>query len=232
MENIRLQKYLADCGIASRRSAEELILRGKVKVNGKTVKELGVKVDLKDKVEFNGKIVKPEQKKIYIMLNKPIGYLSTVKKGKEKGKTVLDLVKVKERLFPIGRLDKDSSGLLILTNDGDLALKLTHPRFEKEKEYSVTVDKEITKSFIEQMKKGVKITEGKTLPAKVKQTDSKNFQIVLREGKNRQIRRMCESLGYRVRSLSRIRINKLKLAGLKSGEFRYLNEEEIKNLVL
>ncbi len=228
MEKIRLQKYLADCGIASRRRAEKFILQGKVKVNGNVVRELGTKIDFKDKIEFNGKIVKPKKEKIYIMLNKPVGYLSTVKKGKEKGKIVLDLVKEKQRIFPVGRLDKNSSGLLILTNDGDLALKLTHPRYEKEKEYEVEINKEITKEFIEKMQKGVVIEEGKTLPAKVQQLGIRKFNIILREGKKRQIRRMCERLGFEVKKLHRIRINKLKLGNLKVGEFKHLNEQDIK----
>ena len=230
MDKIRLQKYLADCGIASRRRAEKFIMQGKVKVNGKVVKELGTKVDLKDKIEFNGKIVKPIEKRIYIMLNKPVGYLSTVRKSKEKGKTVLDLVKEKQRIFPIGRLDKDSSGLLILTNDGDLALKLTHPRYTKEKEYEVEVNKPITADFVERMKKGVIIEEGKTLPAKVKQFGLRKFNITLKEGKKRQIRRMCERLGFEVKKLHRIRINKLKLGNLKVGEFKHLDEQDIRKL--
>ena len=230
MDKIRLQKYLADCGIASRRKAEMFIIQGKVKVNGKVVKELGTKVGTDDKVEFKGKIVKPKQEKVYIMLNKPVGSLSTVKKGKEKGQTVLDLVKIKERIFPVGRLDKNSSGLLILTNDGDLALKLTHPRYEKEKEYLVEVNKEITKDFIKSLKRGVKLEEGRTLPAKVKQLGIKKFEIVLKEGKKRQIRRMCERLGYQVKSLHRIRINKLKLGDLKSGKFKYLGDKDIQLL--
>lgn len=231
MGKIRLQKYLADCGIASRRRAEVFIIQGKVKVNGEVIKELGTKVKPDDTIEFAGKVVKPKQEKIYIMLNKPIGYLSTVKKGKEKGKTVLDLVKAKERIFPVGRLDKNSSGLLILTNDGDLALKLTHPRYEKEKEYLVEVNKEISKDFIDKMEKGVKIEQGKTLPVKVKQLGVRKFEIILKEGKKRQIRRMCERLGNQVKSLHRSRVNKLELGDLKSGKFRYLCDEDIKSLM-
>lgn len=225
--NIRLQKYLADCGIASRRRAEVFILQGKVKVNGKVVKKLGTKVGPEDKVEFNGKVVKPKREKVYIMLNKPVGYLSTVKKGKEKGKTVLDLVDAPWRVFPVGRLDKDSSGLLILTNDGDLALKLTHPRYQKEKEYEVEVNKPITKNFINSMRRGVSLSGKKTVRAKVEQIGLKKFKIILKEGRKRQIRRMCEKLGYEVEKLHRTRINELSLGDLKSGKFRRLNEKEI-----
>jgi len=230
MEKTRLQKYLADCGITSRRKAELLIMQGKVKINDRVVKELGTKVYPNDKVEFKGEIIEPKQEKVYIMLNKPVGYLSTVKKGKEKGKTVLDLIDTAERVFPVGRLDKNSSGLLILTNDGDLALKLTHPRYQKEKEYEVEVNKSITKNFLNNMRRGVSLAGKKSARAEVEQTGPQKFNIILKEGKKRQIRRMCDKLGYEVKSLRRIRINDLKLGNLKSGGYRFLNANEIKAL--
>ncbi|MFZ5365457.1 MAG: pseudouridine synthase [Patescibacteria group bacterium] len=227
MEKIRLQKYLADCGIASRRQAEVFIAQGKVTVNGEVVRALGTKVGPRDKVEFKGHVAKPERKKVYIMLNKPVGYLSTVKKGKEKGKTVLELVKGSARVFPVGRLDKESSGLLILTNDGDLALKLTHPRYEKEKEYEVAITRPLTDEFLKKMRSGVKIDGKKTSPAKVIPRGVKKFNIILKEGRKRQIRRMCEALGCGVISLRRIRINKLTLGDLKMGNCRNLTEKEV-----
>lgn len=227
---VRLQKYLADSGVASRRKAESFIIKGQVKVNGKVVTKLGTKVGVNDKIELNNKIVRACQEKVYIMLNKPAGYLSTAKKSKEKGKIVLDLVKTGQRLFSAGRLDRDSSGLLILTNDGDLALKLTHPKFEKEKEYEVEVDKNLTNNIIIQLRKGVIIDKYKTLPAKVKQFGVKKFNIIIKEGKNRQIRKMCESLGYKVKKLHRTRINKLCLGNLKSGKWRKLKKQELQLL--
>ena len=208
----RLQKYLAECGVASRRKCEELILQGKVKVNNQIVTELGVKVNLeKDIVKFEDKEIKPTSKMVYILLNKPIGYVTTADDqfGRD---TVLDLVKVKERIVPVGRLDMYTSGALILTNDGDFVYKVTHPKHEIEKTYTVTVKGIIKNEEVEQLRKGVKIDDYITKPAKVKilKTDiEKNIsrlEIVIHEGKNRQVRKMCESVGRKVLALHRSKI--------------------------
>lgn len=231
MSMIRLQKILADAGIASRRKSEEYIKKGLVKVNGKIIKELGVKIDQdKDKIEFKGKIVKSKKEEyVYIILNKPAGYVSTCKKGKERGRIVLDLIEKKKmlRLWPIGRLDKDSEGLLILTNDGELTNKLTHPKFEKEKEYEVEVNNPLDKEFLIKMQRGVRINGYKTRPAKTNQIGKNKFKIIIKEGKKRQIRKMCEILEYKVVKLKRIRIGKLRLGNLKKGEWKVLKKIEI-----
>jgi len=240
MPEIRLQKYLAQAGIASRRQSERLIVGGKVKVNDKVRDILGVTIDPEnDKVEVFGKIIKPE-KFVYIILNKPVGVLSTCKKDREKGRTILDLVKSEERLYPVGRLDKNSSGLLLLTNDGDLALKLTHPRYEHEKEYEVEIDKDLSSEDLKKMSRGIIIEGKKTLPAKIsakggsafggKKIKSKKFRMILREGRKRQIRKMCDALGYQIKSLQRIRMGNLSLGNLAFGKWRELSNKEIDKL--
>ena len=200
MEEIRLQKYLATCGIGSRRTCEQYILEGKVQVNGKTVTELGTKVDpMRDVINFEGKKVENKEKKVYILLNKPIGYVTTVKDQFARD-SVLDLVKVKERLVPVGRLDMYTSGALILTNDGDFVYKVTHPKHEIEKTYTVTIKGIVKSEEVEKLKKGVLIDDYKTKPAKVKilKTDEEKNQsrleIIIHEGKNRQVRKMCEAV--------------------------------------
>ena len=230
----RLQKYMANCGVASRRKCEELILAGKVKVNGILVNELGAKVDPEnDTVEYDGKIINKEEKKIYIMLNKPEGYICSVKDEKER-KTVLDLVKVKERIYPIGRLDYDSSGLILLTNDGEVYNKIIHPRKEIIKKYIVIVKNKITEKDVKAFKEGIDIGGYITAPASLKNInfdEEKNIstiEVSIHEGKNRQIRRMCSALSHDVISLKRISIGDIKLAYLKKGEYRELNSEEIK----
>ena len=233
----RLQKYLAECGVASRRKCEELILQGKVKVNNQIVTELGVKVNPeKDIVKFEDKEVKPTSKMVYILLNKPIGYVTTADDqfGRD---TVLDLVKVKERIVPVGRLDMYTSGALILTNDGDFVYKVTHPKHEIEKTYTVTVKGIIKNEEVEQLRKGVKIDDYITKPAKVKilKTDiEKNIsrlEIVIHEGKNRQVRKMCESVGRRVLALHRSKIGKIGVKDIELGKWRYLKDREIQELL-
>ncbi|MFA6549725.1 MAG: pseudouridine synthase [Candidatus Margulisiibacteriota bacterium] len=221
--DLRLQKYIADCGIASRRKAEGLIATGKVSVNGKLVTELGTKVDpVRDKVAVEGKIVKPQEKKIYLKLYKPRGIVSACSDKKEK--TVLDLVKdIPERLYPIGRLDKDSEGLILLTNDGELANRLMHPRYEHEKEYEVTVQFPIFYRQIERLEAGVVIDGEETLPTKVKQISSRKFHIILKEGKNRQIRKMVKEVGNKVVQLKRVRIGNVTLGQLKPGKYEVLS---------
>lgn len=212
MEEVRLQKYLAEAGILSRRKAEELIKQGKIKVNYQTVTELGTKINPgKDRVEYEGKAVTVEKEKIYILLNKPIGYVTTAKDQFSRD-TVLDLVKVKQRIVPVGRLDMYTSGALILTNDGDFIYQVTHPKHEIEKTYTVTIKGIVKKEEVELLKKGVKIENYITRPAKVKilKTDEEKKQsrleITIHEGKNRQVRKMCEAIGHNVLALHRSKI--------------------------
>jgi 23S rRNA pseudouridine2604 synthase len=226
---IRLNKFLSESGLCSRRGADEFIEAGEVKVNGLKA-QVGAKVDPdKDRVEYKGKELKRVTQKIVIMLNKPVGYTCTARNFKDE-KNVFDLVKEKERLFPVGRLDKDSSGLLLLTNDGDLALQLTHPRYEKEKEYEVLINKPLQDKDLRRMQQGMALGTEKSLPAKVNVINEKKFNIVLKEGKKRQIRRMAEILGYQVLALKRIRINSLSLCDLKVGEYKILNKEDLAKL--
>ena len=233
----RLQKYLAECGIASRRKCEEYIIQGKVQVNGKTITELGVKVNPeKDKITFEGKNVKQEDKKVYILLNKPIGYVTTSDEqfGRDK---VLDLVKVRERVVPVGRLDMYTSGALILTNDGDFVYKVTHPKHEITKTYTVTVKGIIQNEEVEQLKNGVKIDDYITRPAKVKilktdeEKDISRLEITIHEGKNRQVRKMCESVGRKVIALHRSKIGNIGVKDIELGKWRYLKSFEVKTLI-
>lgn len=229
---IRLNKYLAQKGIASRREADRLIEAGKVKVNGKVAREMGIKIDdEKDRVEVDQKAIDDrDEKLVYIALNKPVGYVCAVKSTRQDPYTVLDLVNVKERIFPVGRLDKDSTGLLILTNDGRLTYELTHPSAESEKEYEVTLFAPIPMGSIRKLREGVKILRQKTLPAQVKKIAPAKIRIILKEGKNRQIRRMCQKVGFPVKALKRIRIKQLNLGDLKLGNWRYLKEKEVGKL--
>ena len=233
MKEERLQKYLASAGIASRRKCEELILQGKIEVNGIVVTELGTKVNSKDIIKYNGKMVKPEEEKIYILLNKPIGYVTTAHEqfGRDK---VLDLIKINKRIVPVGRLDMYTSGALILTNDGELVNKLTHPKNEIDKTYNATLKGIITEQEIEKLRTGVIIdNDYLTKPAKVKILkidENKNIsrvQITIHEGKNRQIRKMCEAIDKKVIALHRSKIGKLDVKDLKPGEWKYLKLNEI-----
>lgn len=231
---IRLQKFLANSGVASRRKCEELILEGKVSVNGKVVEELGTKIDpTVDKVTYCGKLIHSANKMIYILLNKPIGYVTTANDQFDRD-TVLDLVKVKERVVPIGRLDMYTSGALILTNDGDFVYKVTHPKHEITKTYTVTVHGIITNEAVDNLRQGVEIDDYVTRPAKVKilKTDEdKNIsrlEITIHEGKNRQVRKMCEAVGCKVIALHRSKIGDIRVNDLKLGTWRYLTEKELK----
>ena len=232
MSEERLQKFLASAGIASRRKCEELILEGKIEVNGKIVTELGTKVNSNDVVKYNGKVVKPEEEFVYILLNKPIGYVTTVK-DQFKRDTVLDLVKVNKRIVPVGRLDMYTSGALILTNDGEFVNKLTHPKNEVNKTYNVTVKGRITNEEVKQLENGVKIDdEYITKPAKVKilkideEKNISRIQITIHEGKNRQVRKMCEAINKKVLALHRSKIGNIDVKDLKIGTWRYLTEKE------
>lgn len=231
---IRLQKHLSECGIASRRKAEELIAAGKVKINGH-IAEIGTKVDPKrDKVTVRGKAVVPVNEKVYIMLNKPRGFVTTM--SDELGrKTVSDLVAdAGNRIFPVGRLDRDSEGLLIMTNDGDFANKLTHPSSHVNKTYRVTVKGVAEEEQLLKMKEGIVLDGRKTLPCDCfvaeRKPDRTVLIFVLNEGRNRQIRRMCEEVGLEVLRLKRTEIAGVKLGMLPQGKWRPLNEREMRRL--
>lgn len=237
MEEIRLQKYIAKSGVASRRKAEELILEGKIQVNGKTITELGTKVNPeKDIVTYNGRKLKTEEKFVYILLNKPIGYVTTVKDqfGRD---SVLDLVKIKEHLVPVGRLDMYTSGALILTNDGDFVYKVTHPKHEIEKTYTVTIKGIVKNEEVEILRKGVKIEDYTTKPAKVKilKTDEEKnisrLEITIHEGKNRQVRKMCETVGHKVLALHRSKIAGIGVKDIPLGKWRFMKEKEIRKIL-
>ena len=230
MSPIRLQKFLSAAGICSRRKGEEYIKDGRVSVNGQTVTELGTKVDPeKDLVAVDGKPVKSAENLVYIALNKPEGFVSTCSQGDEK--IVLDLVDIPERVYPVGRLDKDSKGLLLLTNDGRLHHKLSHPSFDHEKEYEVTVQNSISDSALLKMAKGMPILGTRTRPAEVKRISARRFRIVLKEGRNRQIRRMVRKVGNRVVTLKRLRVANIRLGNLAEGRWRYLTAQEKKELL-
>ncbi len=232
---MRLNKYMALCGVASRRKSDELIENKKVKVNGEIVQELGIDVDEnRDIVEVNGNIINLEQENVYILINKPEGYITTVKDQFDR-KTVLDLVKdIDERIYPIGRLDYETSGLLILTNDGDLTYKLTHPKHEVVKTYLARLKFAPDKIKIEQFESGLKIEDYVTAPAefKVIKKDHKQSicEIKIHEGKNRQVRKMCKAIGHPVLSLKRMAIGNIDIGNLKVGEYRNLTQKEINYL--
>jgi 23S rRNA pseudouridine2604 synthase len=232
---IVLQKYISMSGYCSRRRAQELISGGYVKVNGKSA-ELGMKAGEDDEVTIDGKKISPESKKIFIILNKPLGYASTARKFKGE-KSLFELVDIDERLFIAGRLDKNSTGLVILTNDGDAAYELTHPKFEHEKEYVVKISNfqfpisnEIANSIIKKLISGVEIGEGDGVVSakKIEYFGKNKFRIILTEGKKRQIRRMFKVLGYEVEDLKRVRIGNIVLGNLKEGNWKELSIKFIK----
>lgn len=229
---MRLQKYLAEIGVASRRKSEEYIVQGLIKVNGEIITKLGTVIDPeKDKIEIDPSLTAASAKKRYIMLNKPVGIVTTCA-SHVKESTVVDLVKVSERVFPIGRLDKDTSGLLILTNDGTITHRLLHPSFEKEKEYEVTVSGPITLERKAKLEAGVRLFGEKTKQTNVKILDSHRMRITLSEGKNRQVRRICRKVGIPVVALKRVRMNNLKLdPKLKEGDWRDLTASELELLL-
>lgn len=233
----RLQKFLANAGVASRRKCEELIISGKIKVNDEVITELGTKIEPeKDVVEYNGKVIKENENKVYILLNKPIGYVTTSHDQFDRD-TVLDLVKVKERVVPVGRLDMYTSGALILSNDGDFIYKVTHPKHEITKTYTVTLKGIVTDEEVQKLRDGVQIEDYITRPAKVKilKTDiekkQSRLEITIHEGKNRQVRKMCEAVGSRVLALHRSKIGNIGVKDLKIGTWRYLSEKEKNNLI-
>lgn len=233
-EIVRLQKYMAMCGAASRRGAEEIISAGRVTVNGTKITEQGVKVEIgADTVKLDGKVIKPSGKMFYIMLNKPAGYVTTVKDQFERP-TVIDLIgtEIHERIFPVGRLDYETEGLLLLTNDGDFTYKVTHPKHNIEKTYIAVLKGGITIKGLAQLRRGVKLDDGfVTSPAQVEMLDAENghttIKITIHEGKNRQVRRMFEAVGSKVKELQRISIGTVELGNLPLGRWRHLTSHEI-----
>lgn len=238
----RLQKFLANQGICSRRKAEQYILEGKVKVNGKVVTELGTKINTEvDKIEFNEKLISGSVEKVYILLNKPIGYVTTVKDQFNRP-TVMELLKehgkpIKTSVVPVGRLDMYTSGALILSNDGDFIYQVTHPKHEINKTYQVTVKGKITDDDVKKLQNGVDIGEYITKPAQVKimkideEKNISRIEITIHEGKNRQVRRMCEAIERKVLALHRSKIGNINVKDLKLGDFRYLTDNEVKQLL-
>jgi len=222
----RINKYLSEVGFCSRRAADILIEEGKVTING-AITEIGSKVEEGDQVEVEGqKIINPKkQKNIYLAFNKPIGIVCTTDRRLEPD-NIIDFIKYPKRIFPIGRLDKPSEGLIFLTNDGDIVNKILRARNNHEKEYIVSVNRPINKDFIQSMSNGVEILDTITKNCFVKQLGQKKFKIILTQGLNRQIRRMCESLGYRVKSLKRVRIMNIKL-DVPTGKYREITKEEL-----
>lgn len=224
---MRLAKFLSLAGVSSRREAEKLISQGKVKVNGEIHKELGKQIDEdKDEVSFKGKVLKVDPK-VYYLVHKPKGYLSSKKRFKQ-DKLVTDLVPKSPAVYPAGRLDKDSTGLIILTNDGDLALKLTHPRYQVKKDYLVTLDKELTPEVKNKLLRGIKLTEGKAVVDSVEEIKPKVCKLTIHQGWNRQIRRMFGKLGITVLELKRVKEGKIALGDLKPGEFKKLSLKDFK----
>lgn len=238
----RLQKFLANQGICSRRKAEEKILQGKVKVNGQVITELGTKIDPeKDEIYYEEKRVLNQTEKVYILLNKPIGYVTTVKDQFNRP-TVMELLKehgktIKTSVVPVGRLDMYTSGALILSNDGDFVYKVTHPKHEITKTYQVTVKGSVIETEVEKLKQGVDIGEYVTKPAQVrimkidKEKNISRLEITIHEGKNRQVRRMCEAVGRKVLALHRSKIGELNVKDLKLGNWRYLTKQEVDRLL-
>lgn len=232
----RLQKVLAHAGVASRRHCEELIAQGKVQVNGQVVREQGMKVDpLTDKIVVNGQQIKQEQH-VYLLLYKPTGVITSVTDPRGR-RVVIDLLKgIKERVYPVGRLDYDTSGLLLLTNDGELANKLAHPSYEIDKVYRAWVKGVPSQEKVRKLATGIRLEDGMTSPgeSKLLKTDSSSqkalVELTIHEGRNRQVRRMCEAIGHPVMTLERIRLGFLTLEGLKPGEYRKLTREEVESL--
>lgn len=227
-EGIRLNKYIASSGLSSRREADTLIENGKVTVNGEVAVQ-GTKVNEEDVVLVNGRKITPDDDMIYIAFNKPLGVTCTT--DKRDPSNIIDYIGYSERIFPVGRLDKNSSGLILLTNDGSIVNKLLRAENGHEKEYLVTVNRPYDKDFVRSMEKGVPVLGQLTLPCKLKPCGEKSFKIILHQGLNRQIRRMCEYLGYKVTRLKRIRFMNIELGDLETGKWRYLTSAEKKELL-
>ncbi|MFC4713345.1 23S rRNA pseudouridine(2604) synthase RluF [Planococcus dechangensis] len=221
---MRINKFLSETGITSRRGADKFIEAGRVSINGQQA-ELGSKVEYGDEVYVDGKLIEqPERAYVYLLLNKPIGITSTTERHIDGN--IVDFINHPERIFHVGRLDKDSEGLILMTNDGDIVNEILRAENEHEKEYIVTVDKPVTDEFLEKMASGVEILDTVTLPAEAEKIAKQVFKLTIKQGLNRQIRRMCTALGYEVKRLQRIRIMNLRLGNLKVGEWRNLTEDE------
>ena len=231
MEEMRLQKFLAHSGVASRRASEEMILQGRVKVNGEKVTELGTKVYPGDEVFVDGKKIESEEKKFYIMLNKPVGYVTTVSDEKNRP-TVMDLLgDVNARVYPVGRLDFNTEGLLLLSNDGDFTYKVTHPKHYLEKTYHVWVTGKAKTNALRLLETGVYIDGRKTAPAKADVLEASKgsaiLSITIHEGRNRQVRKMCKEVGFKVLGLKRVSEGGLSLGNLPMGKWRHLTKAEV-----
>jgi 23S rRNA pseudouridine2604 synthase len=225
---MRLNKFIAETGVCSRREADKWIEAGRVACNGATA-TLGTQVNEGDEVRIDGKLIGAKKKQIYIALNKPIGIICTTEPDIKDN--IIEFVGHRERIFPIGRLDKDSEGLILLTNDGDIVNEILRSENNHEKEYMVTVDRAITDLALKMLAGGVKIMGQTTKPSKVSRLGQNAFRIILTQGLNRQIRRMCSALGYKVQRLKRVRIMNVKLGNLESGKWRYLSESELAGLL-
>lgn len=226
----RLQKFLSRAGVASRRKCEELIAAGRVKVNGQVVSVLGTKVDpASDRVEVDGRVLTVPNDHLYVLVNKPSGYVSTVHDPQGRP-TVLDLAPKGQRLYPVGRLDADSEGLLLLTDDGEVMQRLTHPSYEHEKEYHVLVEGQPDSKALQRLRQGVLLDDGLTWPAEVavlrEEPDGTWLRFIIHEGRKRQLRRMCAAVGHPVRRLIRVRMGPLRLGELRPGQYRLLTREE------
>ena len=230
----RLQKFMASAGVASRRKCEDIILQGKVKVNGQVVTEMGFKVTAADTIEVDKKIINKPEGHRYYLLNKPIGYITTAADPQGR-QTVMELVPQEHRVFPVGRLDIMTSGLLILTDHGDLAYKLTHPKFMIDKEYHVRVNGTVTEEQIKDLRAGIMLDDGMTSEAQVEiisiQAGDTSLTLTIHEGRNRQVRRMMEAIGRNVVSLTRVRYGDLTLEGVKLGKYRTLTKDEVQRLI-
>ncbi|HMR01289.1 MAG TPA: pseudouridine synthase [Candidatus Gracilibacteria bacterium] len=227
MEKIRINKFIAETGICSRREADKLIQAGKVNINGKKA-ELGATVSEEDTITVNGKPVKIQNQKIYIAFHKPFGVITTTDKNSEN--TVMDYIDLKTRVYPIGRLDVHSSGLILLTNDGDIVNRILKSKHKLEKEYLVTLNKSITDEHVQKMCDGIDLDGQTTLPAKVSKINNRQIRMILIQGMNRQIRRMCEKLGYEIKILKRVRVGTITLEGLARGKWRHLTKKEVASL--
>lgn len=227
MDNRRLNKYIADSGYCSRREADKLIEQGKVTINGR-IAQIGERVAPNSKVVVNKQLISHDSDKVYIALNKPIGIVCTT--DLREPNNIVSFVNYPARIYPVGRLDKDSEGLILLTSDGDIVNKILRAQGKHDKEYEVKVDKTITQDFLDKMASGVPILGQKTLPCKIYKTGNRSFRIILIQGLNRQIRRMCEYLGYNVVNLKRTRIMNINLGRMKVGQWRPLSDKEIRLL--
>lgn len=232
-KKIRLQKFLAHAGLCSRRKAESYITQGRIKVNQEVVTVLGTQIDPEiDQIYFDNKLVqiKEEVSKIYIVVNKPRGIVTSC--SQKQSDIIMDLIDISRRIYPVGRLDKDSQGLVLMTNDGDLHNRLSHPSFDHEKEYVVTTRYPLSESALKKMARGMRIEKGgmKTRKAFVKKLSTKRFKIVLKEGRNRQIRKMVGKTGNQVEALKRVRMANIRLGNLKEGKWRHLTSKEIQQL--